>query len=272
MLNECEIERNRFLGKKNSKSLAVKTVEIEPTEKVPDIPIIELCPLTALNSTLINDVNTGYLNSTIDDDIECELEKLFGTEEDDDEFAKIFGISVEKKADKIPVEEKVLSQPAVTNTSNHINTGNAKELKRRKLKDSIWPCELHMQRLRYRNVMLEIADKGMRHHEKVRRRLLELFGEDSDDEELCCYSPSIELNDIIMGSCKTRIAPWVVAALMPPLKEGRIASRYIFKKLAKSLAESILKENQYPDSGEIKLYVEYYFKKKEMIHTIEDIT
>lgn len=278
MLKKCENERNnvRKILKPQEKivnglELEIKEI-IEIVEKVPDTPIIELCPLTSLNSTFLQDINAGHLKLSINDNIECEMEKLFGGEEEEDEFAKIFGIHIEKKIDKVPVEEEIM-QPIVPEiVKSNDDIVDMKESKRKKLKDSIWPCELHMQRLRYRNVMLEIADKGMRHHEKVRKCLLELFGEDSDDEELCCYSPSIELDETLMGSCKTRIAPWVVAALMPPLKEGRIASRQLFKKLAKRLAESILLENQYPDYGEIKMYVEYYFQKKEMIHTIEDIT
>lgn len=275
MLKKCENERNiarKFLTPQakivNGFEFEIKELDVV-SEKVPDDLPNELCPLTSLNSAFMEDINAGHLNSSINDDIECELEKLFGGEEDEDDFAKIFGIHIEKKIEIIPTEQEIM-QPVVPEKS--IENINIKKFQSKKLKDSIWPCELHMQRLRYRNVMLEIADKGMRHHEKVRKRLLQLFGEDSDDEELCCYSPSIELDETLMGSCKTRIAPWVVAALMLPLKEGRIASRQLFKKLAKRLAESILRDNQYPDYGEIKMYVEYYFQKKEIIHTIEDIT
>lgn len=125
------------------------------------------------------------------------------------------------------------------------------------LKDSIWPCELHMQRLRLRKLMSDKAEKGLRHCDKVRKKILLLFGNTEFSNNDCIYdvdedcdgpySPSIELIDpILMGSCKKRIAPWIVQYLMQAMNEGLIANRYLFKKLAKHLAQEIILNDQYP--------------------------
>lgn len=118
---------------------------------------------------------------------------------------------------------------------------------REDLRRSMWPCELHMQRMRLRNLLVRIADDDYRRYEALQSRFVTLFGEDDGEEQdLGPYSPSIELNEVLLASCRQRIARWVVQALMGPLKDGLIANRYLFKKLAKRLAENIIYLDQYP--------------------------
>lgn len=143
------------------------------------------------------------------------------------------------------------------------------------LKDSIWPCELHMQRMKLREVLSAVAEKGMRYSAKIRRRFGELFGPegtegDFDEDYEGPYSPTIELADpVLIGSCLKRIAPWVVQELMGPMQQGLIANRYLFKKLAKHIAERALLETPYPGEGwdlfmgiafELKINVIYFSK------------
>lgn len=116
---------------------------------------------------------------------------------------------------------------------------------KRELKESLWPCELHMQRMRLRRVIDSLVDKGLRHNEKIQLRFFELFGDD-DDDAFNAYSPSIELDDVLLASCKKRIAHWIVKYLMRPMTDGLIANRFLFKKLAKHIAHNIIMENQYP--------------------------
>lgn len=146
-------------------------------------------------------------------------------------------------------------------------------LKDNSLKDSIWPCELHMQRMKLREVLSAVAEKGIRHSAKIRRRFGELFGPegtegDFDEDYEGPYSPTIELADpVLIGSCLKRIAPWVVQELMGPMQQGLIANRYLFKKLAKHIAERALLESPYPGESwdlfmgiafELKIYVIYF--------------
>ncbi|XP_001656416.2 uncharacterized protein LOC5577339 isoform X1 [Aedes aegypti] len=140
------------------------------------------------------------------------------------------------------------------------------------LRKSLWPCELHMQKTKLREILSNIADNNYLRYERIRARFVILFGEYEDEEdELGPYSPSIELNEILVSSCRQRIAKWVVQALMKPLNDGLIANRFLFKKLAKHVADNIIYLNQYPDQRFIKYYVTDYFCTHPMIASIEDM-
>lgn len=60
-----------------------------------------------------------------------------------------------------------------------------------------------------------------------------------------------------MSSCKKRIAPWIVKHLTS-ISDGLIENRFLFKKVARHIAEKTILQNQYPgecverDEGEIK--------------------
>uniref|UniRef100_U5EM22 Uncharacterized protein n=1 Tax=Corethrella appendiculata TaxID=1370023 RepID=U5EM22_9DIPT len=146
------------------------------------------------------------------------------------------------------------------------------------LKKSIWPCELHMQTLKLRETLINIADKNILQYEKIKRKFIDLFGENDDEscydnvDELGPYSPSDELNEIILASCRHRIAKWVVNGLMQPLNDGLIANRFLFKKLAKHIAESIIFIDQYPNEKFIKKFIVDYFCNHTMIQSSDDIT
>lgn len=115
------------------------------------------------------------------------------------------------------------------------------------LKKSLWPCEYHMQKMKLRELLSNIADTNYFKYERIRLRFIELFGEyEEEEDELGPYSPSIELNEVLISSCRQRIAQWVVQSLMKPLNEGLIGNRFLFKKLAKHLADGIIYTNQYP--------------------------
>lgn len=73
--------------------------------------------------------------------------------------------------------------------------------------------------------------------------LLELFGEDSDDEGM--VSPLDETPEFII-SCKERIAPWIVKLLTPYYIKGRIKGKALFKALAKHLIRLIYHCSRHP--------------------------
>lgn len=52
-----------------------------------------------------------------------------------------------------------------------------------------------------------------------------------------------------MSSCKKRIAPWIVKHLKP-MNDELIENRFLFKKVAKHIAEKVILQDQYP--GEYK--------------------
>ncbi|XP_053969687.1 uncharacterized protein LOC128871725 isoform X2 [Anastrepha ludens] len=123
------------------------------------------------------------------------------------------------------------------------------------LRHSLWPCELYMQRRRLTASLSRLIEEDFRWHDIIKWKFQTLFGEDSDDEFATC-SPSIELDEILICSCIRRISPWMVKHLMKPMQDGLIANRFLFKKLAKKLAHSIVLENQYPGCvGEFLLFV-----------------
>lgn len=185
------------------------------------------------------------IDQDIENDITRELHKIFGTPQFLDPVEEIFGESISLQPDNPtptvvnPTTVKPIA-PSVPKIPRPLCIDYTDELN-----NSIWPCELHRQRLKLHRVLEQISEKGLRHTEKVRRRYLVLFGED-DDDEFGPYSPSLAMNDILMSSCKRRIAPWVVKALMVRMQNGQIANRYLFKKIAKRIAEGILVETQLP--------------------------
>lgn len=58
---------------------------------------------------------------------------------------------------------------------------------------------------------------------------------------------------------------------MRPMKEGLIANRYLFKKLAKHIAEGIILLDQYPDETLVKDYINEYFCRHRAIQNLDDI-
>lgn len=113
------------------------------------------------------------------------------------------------------------------------------------MRHSLWPCELYMQRRRLSESLNRLLEEDFRWHDLIKWKFQTIFGDDSDDEFATC-SPSIELDEVLICSCIRRISPWMVKHLMKPMRAGLIANRFLFKKLAKRLAHSIVLENQYP--------------------------
>lgn len=113
------------------------------------------------------------------------------------------------------------------------------------LSKSLWPCELHRQKKKLNNFLSCLIDEDYRWMDIFRWKFEHLFGDDSDDEFVDC-SPTMEWDEVLIGSCVRRITPWIVKHLMPPLREGLIGNRFLFKKLAKQLSHAIVIVNQYP--------------------------
>ncbi|XP_073819532.1 uncharacterized protein [Musca autumnalis] len=222
-----------------------------------------------------------------------ELDEIFGIdpnqEPDDPQICKILkeieqaqigvgGISQQQQQPQESIttkNDKILPSPTIhlNNISNHQEEHTTPKVIQKCEKDlsnSLWPCELFMQKRKLSESLARLLEEDLRWHDIMKWKFLELFGEDSDDEFTPC-SPSIELDDILMGSCVKRISPWVVKHLMKPMKHGLIGNRFVFKKLAKHIARSIITENQYPDELIIKGCIENYFCLHQAVMTVEDL-
>lgn len=216
-----------------------------------------------------------YSAHQTEDSIAKELQTLFGT--DDDQNTDIFGqstndaqinaifteisnfvVPVTSATTTLSTRSTISNCSGSTDAMSHVHIpiqilnepdetpASAAIDFEQELKMSLWPCELHMQRMNLHHVLTEVACKGFRHSERVRRKFERLFGPEEVDDDFGPYSPSMEMDDVILTSCKNRVAPWIVKSLMRPMKEGLIANRFLFKKLAKTIAERLILLNQYP--------------------------
>lgn len=124
-----------------------------------------------------------------------------------------------------------------------------------KLKNSVWPSELHLQTINLRALLHAIAEIDYRDYEKIQQKFRNLFGEDEEDfiDELGPYSPTPEDNEIIISSSRKRIVNYTVNLLMPYLNDKVIASRDLFKKVAKRISDAIFQINNFAGKN-IRIY------------------
>ncbi|XP_049279112.1 uncharacterized protein LOC125761712 [Anopheles funestus] len=271
-------QRNNFISDKSvyQELSGDGNVSLEctfPVQKSKEIP-------QAVNSTEAIVECKRPRNEAMDDEILKELQAMF---EPSDDEANIFGWSEDQEQTR--VENVAPHQGGTQSASTHFAASSSPKIDRailqpavvhepQDLRCSMWPCELHMQRMKLRNLLVKIAEDNYRRYERiVQTQFVALFGEDDGEEQdLGPYSPSIELNEVLVSSCRQRIAKWVVQALMRPLNDGLIGNRFLFKKLAKRLADGIIYLNQYPDKKFIRNYVNDYFCSHTQIKCVEDIT
>lgn len=136
-------------------------------------------------------------------------------------------------------------------------------------KTTKWTCELHFQRLLLCQKLESLCEYKRKKHIKIKSRFIELFGPDSEDEQWP-QSPEDETLELV-ASCRERAGPWVVQGLMPHYARGRIASKQLFKNLAKRLTTLIVECNRYPDEHEVQEYVENFFKTHPRIRCEADM-
>ncbi|XP_023291291.2 uncharacterized protein LOC111674851 [Lucilia cuprina] len=279
-------------------------VFFSPTSSIvtaPTSPISPAVQKTPLDTCLIEAGTASHEveNENSNDSVAVELARLFSEEKT--ELDEIFGIDPNEEPDdpqicKIlkEIEDAKINQTTKSHKDSVINTKDNPEpteqqdnncllepkeitpqncqdlFKSIDLSKSIWPCELFMQRRKLSESLARLIEEDLRWHDVMKWKFAQLFGEDSDDEFTPC-SPSIELDEVLIGSCIRRISPWVVHHLMKPMRDGLIGNRFLFKKLAKSLARSIIMENQYPDESIIKDCVETFFCLHQAVMSMEDL-
>ncbi|XP_017000277.2 uncharacterized protein [Drosophila takahashii] len=210
--------------------------------------------------------NPGSPFSETEDAVAQELAMLFCDEPTD--LNDIFGIeptavtddpqisAILEEIENAELPEKMEDPPDSPTIASA--TGHHSEVD---LRQSRWPCELYAQRRRLNACLVRLLEADWRCEDRLRYKFRLFFGEDSEDEFATqVSSPSIDLVDeVLLASCVLRIRPWIVRHLMSPLAEGLIANRFLFKKLAKMLAHSIVLVNPYCSEQQIKKAVEQLF-------------
>ncbi|XP_064550035.1 uncharacterized protein LOC135436381 [Drosophila montana] len=198
--------------------------------------------------------------SSTEDEVAQELAKLFDDEPTD--LNAIFGLEIEttEGTDQLQKPLATAAQPkALPSPATPLTVPYSKSFS--DLRNSPWPCELYAQRRRLNACLVRLLDADWRCEDALRYKFHTLFGEDSDDEFAThITSPSIDLVDeVLLASCILRIRPWIVRHLMRPLQEGLIANRFLFKKVAKMLANNIVLINPYASERQVKQAVEHMF-------------
>ncbi|TMW51403.1 hypothetical protein DOY81_003527 [Sarcophaga bullata] len=276
-------------------------INFSPTPSIgqPTTPITrpalkqDICPETSVvHSAETKVIDDDYTNDSVALELarmfseeKTELDEIFGIDPNDEpDDPQICKILKEIRAAKISqVNSEKMQQPLSPNVDgddvidpnnyreqNHLPQQGSNSFADVDLSKSIWPCELFKQKRTLSESLARLLEEDLRWHDIMKWKFLQLFGEDSDDEFTPC-SPSIELNEVLIGSCIRRISPWIVKHLMKPMREGLIGNRFLFKKLAKHLARSIIMENQYPDESLIKNYVENFFCLYQSVMALEDL-
>lgn len=174
------------------------------SQYLPQIPATPTCLLTPASTCTSFSLQSSNAQDDIDAKIMQELQEMFGTGDDnlvENIFDDGYNPELEKviiheiqSYDETKVKQKVVdSQTAKSvsanqnpivhqgidcrnNNSPSIDLGTLSEMidpeqKEREIKEqlkqSLWPCELHHQKMRLRNILSEIAEKNFRKYEKV---------------------------------------------------------------------------------------------------------
>ncbi|CAG9112727.1 unnamed protein product [Plutella xylostella] len=164
------------------------------------------------------------------------------------------------------LETSGVLQATTVNVPEKTNYENT--MKQKKPAQTKWLCELYYQRLYLFEKMDEIRDSNRKKYTRIKDKFLELFGEDSDDEE-DVMSPLDETPEFVL-SCKERIAPWIVKLLTPHYVKGRIRGKTLFKALAKHLIGLIYQCSHYPSEYEVHSFVNDFLKNHKLIRCEAD--
>ncbi|KAH8326231.1 hypothetical protein KR067_003843, partial [Drosophila pandora] len=262
-----QTERDEFGSHELQRKIDLFQASLEESETQTE----SLCKICRCK-TLIPETNhmdtQGSPDCETEDEVAQELATLFGDDRID--LNDIFGIEPTaatddpqisaileeiEKAD-LPCPKKTEETPSPTLPSLSPALEREQDLRK-----SRWPCELYAQRRRLNACLIRSLEADWRCEDRLKDMFRDLFGEDSDDDFATqISSPSIDmLDEVLLASCTRRICPWIVCQLMGPLQDGLIANRFLFKKLAKLLANSIVMINPYCSEQQIKKAVESLF-------------
>ncbi|XP_034836047.1 uncharacterized protein [Maniola hyperantus] len=229
------------------------------------------------------------------DELTQQLDKLFQGEDNDDDLfdsalcmtdnSKISDEStmlttIESQQVNMPIQQEnqeplkclderlaLLSGILVNNTETSTQDPVNNSIKKSNPRPTKWLCEEYFQKVKLYELLDQIRDCDRNKFTRVKDRLLDLFGDDSDDEGV--VSPLEESPDFV-ASCKERIAPWVVKILTPYYVKGRIRGKNLFKSLAKHLIRLIYQCSKYPQEYEVQSFVKDFLDTHKMIRCEAD--
>ncbi|CAH0677771.1 unnamed protein product [Spodoptera exigua] len=174
---------------------------------------------------------------------------------------------IENHAAQIKSLDERLASLAGLLVANDLPAQKTEVQKQRRRVSSKWLCEEYFLKQKLHDLLDQIGDRDRKELEKLKQKFEQLFGADSDDEEI--LSPLDETNEFII-SCKERIAPWVVKLLTPYYVKGQIKGKLIFKALAKHLIRLIYQCSRYPEQYEVNSFVSDFLKNHKTIRCEAD--
>ncbi|XKL61897.1 hypothetical protein PGB90_001730 [Kerria lacca] len=114
------------------------------------------------------------------------------------------------------------------------------------------------------NLECELEELSSSKRQKLDEKFVQLFGK---DHAIDYYFLSDEQKSI---TCRKRIAKYVVVELTNYYNKKKIASKQLFKTMAKHITSILLGRSLFPDPNEIKKSVEEFFLDGRIINTEED--
>uniref|UniRef100_A0A1B6L9R8 Set2 Rpb1 interacting domain-containing protein n=1 Tax=Graphocephala atropunctata TaxID=36148 RepID=A0A1B6L9R8_9HEMI len=133
------------------------------------------------------------------------------------------------------------------------------ELGTYKSKKNNWFAEEIAQSCNFTRSLLRLSTQQK---DRVKIKLKELFGH--EDESLT------ELTEKNITVCRKRIASVVVMELTPIYQAKKIASRHLFKFLAKKITKSLMEHSYAPDTKNIRWKVKEFFSDGKVIMSESD--
>lgn len=176
LLSHQKQPRQQFFAPATPNSVISQT----PSFNYAQVPATPTCLLTPASTCPSNSGVSREPEDEIEQKIMQELNEMFG-EDEKDPVEDIFGEPVVPSQLETTEVEPV--EPTINNDEDRsredspvIDLHTLSKMKdpeeeekemREKLMSSIWPCELHHQRMRLRTVLSDIADRNFRKYEKV---------------------------------------------------------------------------------------------------------
>ncbi|KAL4719268.1 hypothetical protein ACJJTC_016893 [Scirpophaga incertulas] len=288
-------------------ALNIPSINLEDDKKEIDKNSKPLLPFTANNkcdigvSPILSKTSTEPQDT---DELTLQLQKLFysdNSQEDElfesrtydafDNFAKEKvapkTIPIETITSQVPesiienhaaqiksLDERLASLTGLLLGANNENISTTlpekidKMSKNVKVPPSKWLCEEYFHKSELYDLLYEMGGLNRQKLAKIKQTLLELFGENSEDEDNI-MSPLDETSDFII-SCKQRITPWVVNTLTPLYVKGRIKDKTLFKLLTRHLLKIIYKCSKYPKEYEVNNFVSDFMENHKVIECEAD--
>lgn len=172
------VQQNRF---KETRKRRHSSLSLESPHSSIDSSIHRSTERT--DSTVVSTTPIENSGITAEDSVAQEMMALFGDDEETDIFGEVI-CTGDRRPSAVDIDTTDIIRTDNVTTDTELKTEPKTTVDyTNELKNSIWPCELHMQRMKLHKALMKKADKGFRYSEKLRRKFDDLFGPDDDDED-----------------------------------------------------------------------------------------